>query len=213
MTHTNAILSTMLNQAPVIPVMVINDIDQAVPMARALVAGGLKVLEITLRTAPALDAIKKIIDEVDGAIVGVGTVNTPAQFEQSHAAGAAFAVSPGHTADLLKAADEIPMPYLPGVATPSEAMQLWENGYRYLKLFPAEAVGGRALLKSIYGPLPDITFCPTGGINPSSAPEYLALPNVICVGGSWMLPNYLVNENKWDEVENLAREAAQLGNV
>lgn len=208
--HKNAELGEALGLAPVVPVMVIKDIEHAVPMARALVAGGLKALEITLRTDCALEAVRRIAGEVEGGVVGVGTVNDTDQFAAAYDAGARFAVSPGTTDSLLAAADDTPLPYLPGVATPSEAMKLRERGYRYLKLFPAEAVGGRALLKSIGGPLPDIQFCPTGGISPASAPEYLALSNVVCVGGSWMLPSDLVQSGDWAAVERLAAEASEL---
>ncbi|MEX0300566.1 MAG: bifunctional 4-hydroxy-2-oxoglutarate aldolase/2-dehydro-3-deoxy-phosphogluconate aldolase, partial [Kordiimonas sp.] len=168
--HKNHELGEALSLAPVVPVMVINDLETAVPMAKALIAGGLKALEITLRTDCALDAVRRISAEVEGGVVGVGTVNDADQFAEAYDAGAKFAVSPGTTDGLLAAADNIPLPYLPGVATPSEAMKLRNRGYRYLKLFPAEAVGGRNLLKSIGGPLPDIKFCPTGGITPASAP-------------------------------------------
>ncbi len=208
--HKNLKLGEALSLAPVVPVMVINNIDDAVPMAKALIAGGLKALEITLRTDCALEAVRRIGAEVTGGVVGVGTVNDPDQFAEAHKAGAKFAVSPGTTDDLLAAADDIPLPYLPGVATPSEAMKLRGRGYRYLKLFPAEAVGGRDLLKSIGGPLPDIKFCPTGGITPASAPEYLALANVVCVGGSWMLPSDLVKAGDWEAVTRLAAAASEL---
>lgn len=208
--HKNLELGEALSLAPVVPVMVIGNIDDAVPMAKALIAGGLKALEITLRTDCALEAVRRIAAEVEGGVVGVGTVNDADQFAAAHKAGAQFAVSPGATDELLAAADDIPLPYLPGVATPSEAMKLRSRGYRYLKLFPAEAVGGRNLLKSIGGPLPDIKFCPTGGITPQSAPEYLALSNVVCVGGSWMLPSDLVKTGDWEAVTRLAAAASEL---
>lgn len=210
MTHKNSHLAGITSLAPVMPVMVINDIKDAVPMARALIAGGLKVLEVTLRTDCGLEAISKIRAEVEGGVVGVGTVNTAAQFAAAHEAGAQFAVSPGSTDALLDAADDIPMPYLPGIATPSEAMKLYERGYTYMKLFPAEAVGGRTLLKAIGGPLPELKFCPTGGIKESTAPDYLALKNVMCVGGSWMLPAALLEAGDWAAVEVLAAKAAAL---
>jgi len=208
--HKNNNLAEILALAPVVPVMVINNIKHAVPMAKALVEGGLKTLEITLRTDCALEAVRRIVGEVEGGIVGVGTVNDPAQLQAAHSAGAQFAVSPGTTDELLAAADDIALPYLPGVATPSEAMKLRSRGYRYLKLFPAEAVGGKALLKSIGDPLPDLKFCPTGGIKVTTAPEYLALANVICVGGSWMLPSELVGKGNWEAIKQLAAEAAGL---
>lgn len=208
--HKNLELGEVLSLAPVVPVMVINNIDDAVPMAKALIAGGLKVLEITLRTDCALEAVRRISAEVTGGVVGVGTVNDADQFAEAYKAGAQFAVSPGTTDELLAAADDIPLSYLPGVATPTEAMKLRSRGYRYLKLFPAEAVGGRDLLKSIGGPLPDIKFCPTGGITPSSAPEYLALSNVVCVGGSWMLPPDVVKTGDWEAVTRFAAKASEL---
>ncbi|NOZ43231.1 MAG: bifunctional 4-hydroxy-2-oxoglutarate aldolase/2-dehydro-3-deoxy-phosphogluconate aldolase [Alphaproteobacteria bacterium] len=169
------------------PVMVIRDLAEAVQMARDLVARGYKVLEITLRTDCALAAVMAIIAAVPEAVVGVGTVINAHQLGGAHEAGAAFAVSPGATDAIIAAADRIPVPLLPGVATASEAMRLQEIGYRYLKLFPAEASGGRALLKSLGGPLPDLMFCPTGGITAATAKDYLDLANVICVGGTWML--------------------------
>ncbi|WP_417624818.1 bifunctional 4-hydroxy-2-oxoglutarate aldolase/2-dehydro-3-deoxy-phosphogluconate aldolase [Paremcibacter congregatus] len=187
MSHQNLKFESLLAGTNVIPVMVIKDIAQAVPLARELVKSGMKVLEITLRTDCALAAIKEIIAHVPEAVVGVGTVTTPQQLRDAQAAGATFAVSPGSTDDLIAAADETGLPLLPGVATASEAMKLQALGYRYLKLFPAEAVGGRALLKSLQGPLPDLKFCPTGGITSDSAADYLALGNVVCVGGSWMI--------------------------
>lgn len=187
MTPANLKFETLLASPRVIPVMVINDLAQAVPMARKLVASGLTVLEITLRTECALEAVGQIIQQVPDAIVGVGTVTEPVQLRAAQEAGAVFAVSPGSTDALLDMAEEINFPLLPGVSTASEAMKLRARGYRYLKLFPAEAVGGRGLLKSLYGPLPDLMFCPTGGIDGTLAEDYLKLPNVICVGGSWMM--------------------------
>ena len=208
--HKNLELAKITSLAPVVPVMVIEDVNDAVPMAKALIDGGLKVLEITLRTDCALEAIRRIRAEVTGGVVGVGTVNTPEQYAAAHAAGAEFAVSPGTTDALLAAADDIPMPYLPGVATVSEAMKLLDRGYEYLKLFPAEAVGGRDLLKSIGGPLPELKFCPTGGIKESTAPDYLALKNVVCVGGTWMLPTGLIKAKDWSTIQSLATKAAAL---
>ena len=187
MSHQNLKFETMLAETTIIPVMVIKTLEEAVPMARDLVAKGYKVLEITLRTECALDAVKEIIAQVPEAIVGVGTVTDAEQLHASHAAGAAFAVSPGATDALIDAADEISLPLLPGISTASEAMKLRAKGYRYLKLFPAEAVGGRTLLKSLNGPLPDLMFCPTGGITAETAQDYLKLSNVVCVGGSWMM--------------------------
>ncbi len=203
-------LEAALLRAPIVPVMVIEDVKHAVPLARALVKGGLPVLEITLRTAAALDCIKAIVAEVEGAIVGSGTVLTPQQLRQSEKAGCVFAVSPGSTGKLLGAADDYEISLLPGAATASEAMALLEWGYALQKFFPAEQAGGAAYLASLSSPLPQIKFCPTGGITPALAPSYLKLPNVITLGGSWMAPKALVNEGKWDEIEKLAREAAAL---
>ena len=186
MSHQNLKFETLLADTTIIPVMVIKELAEAVPMARRLVSKGYSVLEITLRTDCALEAVKEIIAQVPGAIVGVGTVTNGEQLRAAHEAGAAFAVSPGTTDDLIEAAENIPLPLLPGIATASEAMKLRSRGYRYLKLFPAEAVGGRVLLKSLSGPLPDLIFCPTGGITADTSKDYLKLSNVTCVGGSWM---------------------------
>ena len=205
-------LEAALHKAPIVPVMVLEDVKQAVPLARALVRGGLPVLEITLRTPAALDCIKAIVAEVEGAIVGSGTVLTPQQLRQSQKAGCVFAVSPGSTGKLLGAADDYEISLLPGAATASEAMALLEWGYAVQKFFPAEQAGGAAYLASLSSPLPQIKFCPTGGITPALAPSYLKLANVITLGGSWMAPKALVNEGKWDEIEKLAREAAGLRN-
>ncbi|KZE30309.1 bifunctional 4-hydroxy-2-oxoglutarate aldolase/2-dehydro-3-deoxy-phosphogluconate aldolase [Crenobacter luteus] len=201
---------TLLQQSPVMPVIVIKELDTAVDLARALVEGGIRSLEVTLRSDAALDAIRAIGAEVPDAIVGVGTVLTPAQLEASLAAGARFAISPGLTPDLAAAARDIDVPFLPGVATPSEAMWAAEQGFSVQKLFPAEAVGGRALLKALAGPLPQLKFCPTGGINLANAPEYLALPNVMCVGGSWLTPEAAVEARDWATITRLAREASAL---
>ena len=206
---TRSILDIMTT-SPVIPVIVITQPEQAVPLANALVRGGLKVLEVTLRTSHALGAIRAMADQVPGAIVGAGTVTTVEQIDAVIEAGGEFMVSPGSTPKLIEAALERPIKLLPGVATPSEAMKLLEYGIEHMKFFPAEAAGGRPMLKSIGGPLPQITFCPTGGITPQSAGDYLALPNVACVGGSWMLPQNLVDAGDWDAIEAMAREAAAL---
>lgn len=203
-------LEAALLKAPIVPVMVIEDLKQAVPLARALVKGGLPVLEITLRTAAALDCIKAIVAEVEGAIVGSGTVLNAQQLKQSEKAGCVFAVSPGVTPKILKAAKDQKIALLPASGTPSEAMVLLEHGYALQKFFPAEQSGGAAYLASISSPLPQIRFCPTGGITPALAPSYLKLPNVITLGGSWMAPKAMINEGKWDEIEKLAREAAAL---
>lgn len=210
MTACNTNFSSLLNNTHVIPVITITERTQAVPLAKALVEGGLSVLEITLRTACALDAIQDIQDAVPDAIIGAGTVNTPELFEQVHKIGADFAVSPGFTDDLLQAADDIALPYLPGVATPSEAMQLHARGYTYLKMFPAEALGAYNLLKSMSSPLPDLKFCPTGGISADLARKYLALPNVVCVGGSWLTPKDVLDAQNWDGIKALATEAQDI---
>ena len=203
-------LDQALLKAPIVPVMVIEDVKHAVPLARALVKGGLPVLEITLRTNAALDCIKAIVAEVEGAIVGSGTVLDAQQLKQSEKAGCVFAVSPGCTPKILKAAKDHKISLLPASASPSEAMHLLEHGYALQKFFPAEASGGAAYLSSLASPLPQIRFCPTGGITPALAPAYLKLSNVITLGGSWMAPKAMVNEGKWDEIEKLAREAAGL---
>ncbi|MGI9504245.1 MAG: bifunctional 4-hydroxy-2-oxoglutarate aldolase/2-dehydro-3-deoxy-phosphogluconate aldolase [Geminicoccaceae bacterium] len=203
-------LDAIMRAVPVIPVMMIDDLDHAVPLARALVDGGLKVLEITLRTAPAMDAIKAIRSEVDGAIVGAGTVLTTKQFEEVTALGCAFAVSPGFTSALLDAATASPCPLLPGAATASEVMQLLERGHDRQKFFPAEAAGGAPFLKSIASPLPEAKFCPTGGIGPKNASTYLALPNVLCVGGSWVVPKEAIAAGAWARITELASESSTL---
>ena len=203
-------LDQIMRTAPVIPVIVIDDINHAVPLARALVKGGLKVLEITLRTPAAMDAIEAIIQDVDNAIVGAGTVLTPKQLEEVTAIGCKFAVSPGFTSALLDAAKASPCPLLPGAATATEVMQLLERGRDRLKFFPAEAAGGAALLKSLASPLPEAQFCPTGGISPGNAKTYLDLPNVLCVGGSWVVPKDAIAAGDWDRIERLAAEASAL---
>lgn len=203
-------VEAILNKAPVVPVMVIDDVRQAVPLARALVAGGLPVLEITLRTSVAMDAMRAIMAEVEGAIVGVGTVITPEQFKQCSKLGCAFAVSPGSSGQLLGAAEDYEMPLLPGGVTASEVMALLEWGYRFQKFFPAEPAGGIAYLTALSSPLPQVSFCPTGGITPLSAPNYLKLPNVITIGGSWMIPKAKLATGDWAGIEALAAATAQL---
>ena len=203
-------LEVTLLKAPVVPVMVIENVKDAVPLARALVSGGLTVLEIALRTAAALDCIKAIVSEIEGVIVGSGTVLTSQQLLQSEKAGCSFAVSPGSTEKLMEAAKDISIALLPGAASASEAMVLLENGYVLQKFFPAEQAGGTAFLASLASPLPQIKFCPTGGITPALAPSYLKLGNVITIGGSWMTTPVLVNEGRWDIIEKLAREAAEM---
>ncbi|OAI28000.1 MULTISPECIES: bifunctional 4-hydroxy-2-oxoglutarate aldolase/2-dehydro-3-deoxy-phosphogluconate aldolase [Methylomonas] len=205
-------IQEVMTTSPVMPVMVINHLESAVPLAKALVDGGLKVLEITLRTPVALDAIRRIKAEVPGAIVGAGTIINVQTLHAAIEAGAEFIVSPGVTETLLDAALETSVPLLPGVITPSEVMRLLDRGITAMKFFPAEAAGGIPMLKSIGGPLPQVTFCPTGGVNPKNAPEYLALSNVACVGGSWMAPADLVDAGDWAEITRRAAVAAQLKN-
>ncbi|WP_043688010.1 bifunctional 4-hydroxy-2-oxoglutarate aldolase/2-dehydro-3-deoxy-phosphogluconate aldolase [Streptomyces xylophagus] len=202
--------SSLLDLAPVLPVVVIEDVADAVPLARALVAGGLPAIEVTLRTPVALEALRAIAGEVSGAVVGAGTVLTPGQVKECVGAGARFLVSPGWTELLLEAMQGSGVPFLPGVSTTSEVVALLERGVREMKFFPAQAAGGTAYLASLAGPLPQARFCPTGGIGVNSAPEYLALPNVGCVGGSWMIPADAVAARDWGRIEALAREAAAL---
>jgi len=201
---------SFMTLAPVIPVLTVKDATDGLAQARALVAGGLPAIEVTLRTPKALEAIAAIRDEVAGAFVGAGTVLTPKQIEEACAAGARFLVSPGVSPALAAAAAAAPAPFLPGVATASEAIALMELGFRWLKFFPAESVGGARHLSSLAAPLPKLRFCPTGGIDLAKAPSYLALPNVVCVGGSWMLPKSALAAGDYAEVERLAREATAL---
>jgi len=203
-------LKDILRTAAVIPVVIIDDLAHAIPLARALVAGGLPVIEITLRTAAGLDAIRAIAAEVEGAIVGVGTVLTPAQYLAAAKAGAKFAVSPGATKTLLDSAADAGIAPLPGIATVSEAMALVERDYQFAKFFPAEPAGGPAYLSAIASPLPQLTFCPTGGITVASAPTYLTLPNVICIGGSWMVARKTIAAADWPAITRAAQQAAAL---
>lgn len=207
--QSDAILS-ICRLAPVIPVVVIDDAAQAVPLARALVAGGLPVIEVTLRTPAALDAIAAMA-QVPGARVGAGTVLDAGQAAQARAAGAEFAVAPGATPALVAACSAEGLPLLPGAATASEVMTLMEAGFHAMKFFPAEAAGGKAMLASLGAPLPQVRFCPTGGISAASAPDYLRLANVVCVGGSWITPAALMNSGDWDAIRDLAAQAAVLG--
>jgi len=195
---------------PVIPVIVLQRADDAVPLARALVAGGVRVLEVTLRTPAALAAIEAIARAVPDAIVGAGTVRSDADARAAHAAGARFAVSPGWSPRVAAACRSLGLALLPGVATASEVMQAADEGYRFLKFFPAAAAGGTALLKAWASPFADVAFCPTGGIDAASAPEYLALANVKVVGGSWLTPTEAVVAGDWARIERLARDAARL---
>ena len=202
-------IDAILRAAPVVPVLAIDDIDDAMPLARALVDAGLRVLEVTLRTPVALDAIRRMRD-VDGAIVGAGTVLTAQDLAAVEAAGATFAISPGATDALYAAAKVASIPLLPGIATASELMRGLEHGWTRFKFFPAEASGGVAALKAFAGPFAQVKFCPTGGIDAAKAPAYLALPNVTCIGGSWMLPGDALQTRDWDRIGRLAREAAAL---
>ncbi len=195
--------------APIIPVIVVHDLHHAMPLASALVHGGLPVLEVTLRTPIALDVISAMA-KVSGGHVGAGTLVTPEDVYAAKEAGATFGVSPGATDALLDAAERAGLPMLPGAATASEAMRLLERGYDVLKFFPAEASGGVPALKGIGAPLPQISFCPTGGVSPLNAQDYLSLPNVICAGGSWVAPQKHMENGKWDEITMLAAEASRL---
>lgn len=210
MKKKQAAVEAILGKAPVVPVMVIEDAQQAVALARALVAGGLPVLEITLRTEAALDSMRAIMAEVEGAIVGAGTVIERKQLQDCERIGCAFAVSPGSAPKLLDAAEDCALPLLPGGVTASEIMALLERGYRFQKFFPAEAAGGIAALSSFASPLPQVRFCPTGGITPEKARDYLKLSNVITLGGSWMAPKAMIAAGDWDGIEAAAREAAKL---
>lgn len=201
---------SLFDLAPVIPVVVVDTAEQAVPLARALVAGGLRVIELTLRTDAALDAIRAIAAEVPEITVGAGTVTTPARAKLAAEAGAQFLVSPGATPSLLGAMEETGLPFLPGTATVSEALAVLETGHTAMKFFPAEPSGGAAYLASLPTVIPDARFCPTGGISLASAPTYLALPNVGCVGGSWLTPKDAVAAGDWDRITALAAEAAAL---
>jgi 2-dehydro-3-deoxyphosphogluconate aldolase/(4S)-4-hydroxy-2-oxoglutarate aldolase len=199
----------LCEMAPIIPVLVVHDIAHARPLAEALVAGGLPVLEVTLRTPIALDVIAEMA-KVTGGYVGAGTLVTPDDVVAAKEAGATFGVSPGATDMLLQACEDNELPLLPGAATASEAMRLLERGYDMLKFFPAEASGGVDVLKGIGAPLPQISFCPTGGVNPQNASKYLSLSNVVCAGGSWVAPSELVQAGQWDQITELARAASQL---
>ena len=203
-------MKTILTSTRVIPVMVIDHLDDAIPIAKALIDGGLNVLEITLRTPVALDAIKQIKKAFPSAIIGSGTVVDEKTLEQSMNANVDFLVSPGTHAKLIDCAKANDAPLLAGVSTASEVMNLQSHGFHCMKFFPAAAAGGPSMLKSIGGPLPDVTFCPTGGISLETAPNYLALSNVACVGGSWMLNKELVKNKNWNEITALAKQASEL---
>lgn len=200
----------ILALSPVMPVIALERVADAVPLARALVKGGIRLLEVTLRTPVALECVRAIAAEVPEAVVGVGTITTPADLEASVRAGAVFGVSPGASASLLKAAAAGPLPFVPGVMTPSDVINAAEAGFHTLKLFPAAQAGGLEMLKAMGGPFPHVRFCPTGGVTLQSAPALLALKNVVCVGGSWLTPKALIDSGDWAAIETLARDAAAL---
>ncbi|MDR7303122.1 bifunctional 4-hydroxy-2-oxoglutarate aldolase/2-dehydro-3-deoxy-phosphogluconate aldolase [Haloactinomyces albus] len=201
----------ILDLSPVIPVVVLDDAEHAVPTAQALLRGGLRTIEVTLRTPAALPAIERITAEVPDIVVGAGTITEPGQAEKAAKAGARYLVTPGCTERLLDEVDDTGLPGLPGISTVSEALRLAERGARALKFFPAEPSGGVPYLKALTGPLPDLRFCPTGGITPQNAPNYLTLPNVRCIGGSWLTPRDALTTGEWSRVEALARQAVELG--
>ncbi|MFT5225002.1 MAG: 2-dehydro-3-deoxyphosphogluconate aldolase/(4S)-4-hydroxy-2-oxoglutarate aldolase [Polaribacter sp.] len=202
-------LEQIMRAGPVIPVLKVDDVNIAVPLAEALVAGGLPVLEVTLRTENALEVIAAM-SEVKGAIVGVGTITSPNQFALAKQAGSQFAVTPGLSPALIEAAPHAGMPVLPGIMTPSELITAVEAGFDLLKLFPAQVAGGVAMLKSLAGPFADVGFCPTGGVSVSNMTEFLLQPNVLCVGGSWLAPAELLEAGNWDGVTKLARQAVEV---
>lgn len=205
----NRINREICEVAPVIPVLTVENVEIAKPLAQALVAGGLPTLEVTLRTPCALDVIQAM-SEVEGATVGAGTLITPQDVKNAKDAGAKFGVSPGSTNTLIAACEEYNLPIIGGVSTVSEAMCMLEKGYDFVKCFPAQASGGASALKAIGGPLPQISFCPTGGISPQNVESYLALSNVVCVGGSWVSPKDLIEGQKWDKIQELASHASTL---
>ncbi|MDR7051517.1 2-dehydro-3-deoxyphosphogluconate aldolase/(4S)-4-hydroxy-2-oxoglutarate aldolase [Duganella sp. 3397] len=202
-------LLDIMRTSAVIPVIAIDEPEHAVPLAKALVAGGIRVLEVTLRTKHGLAAIRAM-SEVEGAIVGVGTLTLPEEFAAARDAGAVFGVSPGLTAALIQAAKSSGLPLLPGVMTPSEVMAAREHGFKQLKLFPAVPAGGVGMLNAINGPLPDVTFCPTGGISQETAGQFLKLKNVACVGGSWLTPKDAIAAGDWERITDLAKAASGL---
>lgn len=209
-TKTEQLLA-LLDGQPVIPVLKIDDAKSAVPLARALAKGGLKAIEITMRTPAALEAIRRAAGEVPEAVVGAGTILNAAQFEEAAKAGSRFIVSPGASRQVIEAARASPVPLLPGAITPSEMMTALEEGLDFLKFFPAEQAGGAAFLKSLASPFAGLRFCPTGGVSAKNAADYLSLPNVACVGGSWVAPDDAVKAGDWPRIEALARDAAKLG--
>ena len=203
-------IDDIFHNIPVIPVLSLNNFDDSIGVAKALINGGLNVLEVTLRTDYGLQAIRELKQAFPEAIIGAGTVTTPAQFESAVEAGADFILSPGHTMELLKLASESDIPTIPGISTPSEAMLAMEFGFNRLKFFPAEALGGVNFLRSLNGPFPQLKFCPTGGITINNVSEYLSLSNVFCVGGTWLTPNKLIELKKWKDIQILAVEASTL---
>ncbi|PRD42715.1 keto-deoxy-phosphogluconate aldolase [Phyllobacterium phragmitis] len=210
MAQRTDLLLPILKGQPVIPVLLIDKATDAVPLARALAAGGLPAIEITLRTSAALDAIRAVAEEVPEAIVGAGTILNARHYEEASKAGSRFIVSPGTTQEILDAARDSDVPLLPAAITPSEIMAMREEGYTHLKFFPAEQAGGAAFLKALSSPLAGAVFCPTGGIGLGNAKTYLSLPNVICVGGSWVAPKELVEAGEWEKITALALEASKL---
>lgn len=200
----------LARHGPVIPVIVVHRVADAVPLARALVDGGVRVLEVTLRTPVALQAMRAIVQEVPEAIVGAGTVRSVSDAQAAAQAGCRFAVSPGYTSAVGQACQQLGLPLLPGVATASEVMSAQADGFNFLKFFPATAAGGIPLLKALGGPFPDVVFCPTGGITAETAPQFLALPNVKVCGGSWLTPQEAIDAGNWARITTLAREAAAL---
>jgi 2-dehydro-3-deoxyphosphogluconate aldolase/(4S)-4-hydroxy-2-oxoglutarate aldolase len=200
-------LREKLQASRVLPVVTAGDVDSTVQLARALQRGGMAAIEITLRTPSAMDAIVAVKQEVPGLLVAAGTVNTPAELEQVVDAGVELALSPGATNALLEAAANAPLDFVPGVASASEVMNALDHGFAICKLFPATTLGGEAMLKSLGGPFPEVLFCPTGGLDPTNYRQFLALPNVICCGGSWMVAADLLDNGRWGDIEELAREA------
>ena len=200
----------VMTDAPVIPVIVLTEIAHAVPLARALVAGGIRMLEVTLRTPVALACIERIVGELPDAVVGAGTVRSAADAQAASLAGAKFAVSPGYIHSIGRACRDLELPLLPGVATGSEILLAQQDGYGALKFFPAMQSGGPAMLKAWQGPFGDVRFCPTGGVTDANAAEFLALSNVVCVGGSWLTPTDAVASGDWERITQLARAACQL---
>ena len=210
MREKNAKLLSVLKLQPVVPVLIIDDVATAVPLARALVAGGLKAIEITLRTTAALEAIRAVANEVEGAVAGAGTILNAAQFEAAVEAGSQFIVTPGITRDLLEASVNSPIPLLPGISNASGIMEGYGLGYRRFKLFPAEVSGGVAAIKALGGPFGEVKFCPTGGVSPANIKSYMALKNVMCVGGSWMLDPEWIKNGDWARIQECTAEALAL---